>query len=81
LDYAGYKTNSAVNAEEAFRVVRQEPLAVNVLALLLPGMNGFEFFDELVRILKAGIFLIIWTFKDLIEEQGQLRLSALLSYK
>jgi PAS domain S-box-containing protein len=74
----GYRPICKLDAEEALAAVQLEPPALIVLDLLMAPMNGFEFLDRL-RHTSAGrkIPVIVWTVKDLSEEERQgLRASA-----
>jgi CheY-like chemotaxis protein len=75
LNQLGYPAVCTESAEEALELVRKDPPAVILLELLLPGMNGFQFLDEL-RCTPAGrrIPVIVWTVKDLdVDERRRLR--------
>jgi CheY-like chemotaxis protein len=74
----GYRPICKLEAEEALAAVQTEPPALIVLDLLMAPMNGFEFLDRL-RHTSVGrkIPVIVWTVKDLTEEERQsLRASA-----
>ncbi len=78
LNQLGYPAICKDNAEEALELARKDPPAVIVLELLLPGMNGYQFLDQL-RSTPAGqrIPVIVWTVKDLTaDERRRLRASA-----
>jgi signal transduction histidine kinase/CheY-like chemotaxis protein len=78
LSQLGYRTVCESTAEQALEVVRNEAPAVIVLELLLPGMNGFQFLDQLRRTAEGRyVPVIVWTAKDLsAEERLRLRDSA-----
>jgi CheY-like chemotaxis protein len=78
LSQLGYRALCMQSAEQALELVRKDPPAVIVLELLLAGMNGFQFLDELRR-MPAGhcIPVIVWTAKDVsTDERRRLRSSA-----
>ena len=73
----GYRSLAKSSGEEALQMVRQEPPVAIILDLLMPGMNGFEFLDELRRTpLGRSLPVIIWTVKDVTPEERR-RLSLL----
>ncbi|HJU10662.1 MAG TPA: response regulator, partial [Candidatus Binataceae bacterium] len=78
LNQLGYRTVCKDSAEEALELVRNQPPRVIVLELLLPGMSGFQFLDELRSTLEGRqIPVIVWSTKDLTsEERLRLRDSA-----
>jgi signal transduction histidine kinase/CheY-like chemotaxis protein len=75
LNQLGYPAVCTESAEEALELARKDPPAVIVLELLLPGMNGFQFLDELRRTPGGRrIPVIVWTVKDLdVDERRRLR--------
>ena len=78
LTRLGYRTVCKQTAEEASELVRTDPPAVIVLELLLHGMNGFRFLEELRRTpIGRLIPVIVWTVKALsLDERRRLRDSA-----
>ncbi|HJU12481.1 MAG TPA: response regulator, partial [Candidatus Binataceae bacterium] len=66
LKQLGYRAVCVETAEQALEIVRRDPPTVIVLELLLPGMNGFQFLEELRR-MPAGqrVPVVVWTVKDL----------------
>jgi PAS domain S-box-containing protein len=77
LNQSGYRAACAESAEEALEMVRKDPPAIIVLELLLAGMDGFQFLDELRRTPTGRrIPVIVWTMKDLsLGERRRLRAS------
>jgi PAS domain S-box-containing protein len=77
LNQLGYRTLCVQSAEQALELVRKDPPAVIVLELLLAGMNGFQFLDELRRMpVGRCIPVIVWTVKDVsINERRRLHSS------
>ena len=75
LNQLGYPAVCMESAKEALELARKDPPAVIVLELLLPGMNGFQFLDELRRTpVGRRIPVIVWTVKDLeVDERRRLR--------
>ncbi|HKE16004.1 MAG TPA: PAS domain S-box protein [Kofleriaceae bacterium] len=74
----GYRPVCRSSGAEALRAAHDEPPAVVVLDLLMPGMDGFEFVARL-RDTPQGrdVPVIVWTVKDLsADERGRLRASA-----
>ncbi|HWM85547.1 MAG TPA: PAS domain S-box protein, partial [Kofleriaceae bacterium] len=78
LRQIGYRPVCRSSGEEGLRAAAEDPPAVVVLDLLMPGMDGFEFVSRL-RDTPAGrdVPVIVWTVKDLSsEERARLRASA-----
>jgi CheY-like chemotaxis protein len=78
LQEMGCRSICETSSEQALQAARLNPPSVIVLDLLMPGMNGFEFLNEL-RQTPAGrqVPVIVWTVKDLTSgERAQLRASA-----
>lgn len=46
---AGYEVSLAGNAEEALKIVEENPPDLITLDVKLPGMSGFDFLDELKK--------------------------------
>jgi PAS domain S-box-containing protein len=76
LEAAGYRVVCAADGETALRLAAEDPPAILVLDLLMPGMDGFDFLDRF-RHLPAGreAFVIVWTVADLTAQDRQ-RLAA-----
>jgi CheY-like chemotaxis protein len=75
LNQLGYRAVCMESAEEALELARKDAPAVILLELLLPGINGLQFLNELRRT-PAGqcIPVIVWTVKDLnVDERRRLR--------
>jgi DNA-binding response OmpR family regulator len=49
LGRAGYTVNCAQSAEEAQDILKRENIQVMFLDLVLPGMNGVDFFKQIRR--------------------------------
>jgi CheY-like chemotaxis protein len=78
LESLGYQACCSSDASAALRSVAVAAPTAIVLDLLMPGMSGFEFLDQL-RSAPEGrdIPVIVWTSKDLTErEHAMLRASA-----
>jgi signal transduction histidine kinase/CheY-like chemotaxis protein/HAMP domain-containing protein len=78
LRQLGYQTRLEQDGAAALRAIRESVPAAVILDLMMPGMNGFEFLEQLRRE-PAGrnVPVIVWTVKDLTpEEQTFLRSSA-----
>jgi len=77
LEPAGYRVICESDGEAALRLAAQDPPAVVVLDLHLPGAHGFELLERLRRI-PAGrqAAVIVWNGTDLEEEDRQ-RLASL----
>jgi len=74
----GYRATGAANGEEGLAAARAAaPLAI-VLDLMMPGMDGFEFLDELRRVPACRrVPVIVWSVKDLTAaERARLRRTA-----
>ena len=78
LDQLGYKSRCETDARVALAGLGRAPPTAIVLDLVMPGMSGFEFLDQ-VRKVPGGrdVPVIVWTGKELsAEEHGQLCASA-----
>jgi signal transduction histidine kinase/DNA-binding response OmpR family regulator len=74
----GYETRTEPDGATALRAVQGAPPNAIVLDLIMPGMSGFEFLDQL-RGTEVGhdLPVIVWTSKDLSsDEHAMLRASA-----
>ncbi len=70
LKQLGYQIRCESDGATALRALRESPPSAVILDLVMPGMNGFEFLDQLRRE-PAGrrVPVIVWTVKDLSEEE------------
>jgi signal transduction histidine kinase/DNA-binding response OmpR family regulator len=78
LTQLGYTTRCEHDGAAALGAARSAPPSAIVLDLIMPGMSGFEFLEQLRRD-PAGrrVPVIVWTGKDLtVDERAQLRASA-----
>jgi signal transduction histidine kinase len=78
LREAGYCPVCSDNAEHALLLAQNDPPAVVVVDLLMPGTDGFEFIARL-RTTPAGrqVPIVVWTVKDLdTDERHWLQASA-----
>ena len=78
LTQLGYTTRCEHDGASALGAARSAPPSAIVLDLIMPGMSGFEFLEQLRRD-PAGrrVPVIVWTGKDLtVDERAQLRASA-----
>jgi len=78
LTQLGYSTRCEQDGAAALGAARATPPSAIVLDLIMPGMSGFEFLEQLRRD-PAGrrVPVIVWTGKDLsLDERAQLRASA-----
>ncbi|MEO8845469.1 MAG: response regulator [Kofleriaceae bacterium] len=78
LNRLGYLAVCEQDPVRGLRVAAEQPPSAIVLDLLMPGMTGFEFLEQLRATPSArGIPVIVWTSKDLTpDERERLRSSA-----
>jgi CheY-like chemotaxis protein len=78
LNRLGYLAVCEQDPVRGLRVAAEQPPSAIVLDLLMPGMTGFEFLEQLRASPAArGIPVIVWTSKDLTpDERARLRSSA-----
>jgi len=78
LHRLGYLAVCEQDPVRGLRVAAEQPPSAIVLDLLMPGMTGFEFLEQLRASPAArGIPVIVWTSKDLTaDERARLRSSA-----
>lgn len=72
----GHDTDGAATAEEALRMMKQQPRAVAIVDLNLPGMSGMDLFAELRRRHPATQVIVLTGFGDLDSAQQAIRLDA-----
>jgi signal transduction histidine kinase/CheY-like chemotaxis protein/HAMP domain-containing protein len=74
----GYQARCERDGERALATAKSTPPTAIILDLLMPGMTGFEFLDQLRLDPKTrSVPVIVWTGKDLTtEESSMLRASA-----
>src|SRR5262249_992762 len=72
LALAGWTVREAGDGNEALRLVAEEPPAVILLDLMMPGTDGFQFLEELrQRPEGATVPVVVVTAKELTEEDRQ----------
>ncbi|HEY1813987.1 MAG TPA: response regulator [Kofleriaceae bacterium] len=78
LGKLGYQAVCEADPVRGLRVASEQPPAAIVLDLIMPGMTGFEFLDQLRTTPTAhAVPVIVWTSKDLSDdERTRLRKSA-----
>jgi len=78
LGRLGYLAVCEPDPAKGLRAATEQPPAAIVLDLLMPGMTGFEFLDQLRSAPNGhGVPVIVWTSKDLSnDELARLRTSA-----
>lgn len=70
IEPAGYRTVSAMSAEEALRMAEAFTPALAIVDWNLPGMSGLELVKELRSLPRFGrIPIIMYTVRDSEEEQ------------
>lgn len=61
LDDAGYHVTDAENGKDALELAKNKDFDLILLDLLLPEMNGLEFYDKLRGIMKKDTPVIVIT--------------------
>ena len=55
LQKEGYETESAGSAEEALTKLERGPISVAFLDIVLPGLNGLNLLDRIIRLVRGII--------------------------
>jgi signal transduction histidine kinase/DNA-binding response OmpR family regulator len=78
LKQLGYSPRCESNGAKALHSLRDSPPIAVILDLVMPGMNGFEFLEQLrADPIGKNVPVIVWTIKDLsVRERDFLRASA-----
>ena len=76
LDSAGFKTQAAASAEEAFAIIRKQVPAMVVADVRMPGANGIELL-RMARKEHPGLpFLLVTAYADVRDAVNAMRLGA-----
>ena len=59
LRRAGYHVRTAVDGEEAFRILRRESIDVLILDLVMPGWNGIQLLDKIAEFRMAVPIIVV----------------------
>jgi DNA-binding response OmpR family regulator len=70
LEQAGYRVHTAANAEDALKIVDQNPLDLVLLDIGLPGMDGLEALREMKARRNLPIILVTARRRELDEVLG-----------
>ena len=80
LQALGYAVKGANRGETAIELIRKEPFDLMVLDYKMPGMTGFEVFQQ-VRIMQPGMAVVLVTghgTPEIIDEATRMGFSAIL---
>ena len=66
----GYEVDTAENAEEALRLIKEQEYPVMFFDIKMPGMNGIDLFKEVKKIYTDPLVYVMTGYPSQFEQEG-----------
>ena len=70
FELEGYEVDTAENAEEALRLIKEQEYPVMFFDIKMPGMNGIDLFKEVKKIYTDPLVYVMTGYPSQFEQEG-----------